>query len=178
MTAVKIWPWWSCKQVIAWKSTHWQWTEGKMTIAMRWAMQFFLWCPQYSVLHCPWKVLDIQYCSLYFYIHPYPLSLLPICTVHHNRAPGTSATPHVWNQNSLVDSKHVHLIPWDWTLVFKWGSTPPIPVTTLSYQTTTQRYKECSRFFSGTLPQFTAPSFLHSFHNCQNYTFLVPLTFL
>jgi hypothetical protein len=39
---------------------------------------------------------------MYFYIYPYPLLLLPVCTVHYNRAPVTSATPHVWNQNSIV----------------------------------------------------------------------------
>ena len=47
-------------------------------------------------------MLDIQYRPMYFYIYPYPLLLLPVCTVHYNRAPVTSATPHVWNQNSLV----------------------------------------------------------------------------
>ena len=47
-------------------------------------------------------VLDIQYRPMYFYIYPYTLLLSPVCTVHYNRAPTTSATPHVWNQNSLV----------------------------------------------------------------------------
>jgi hypothetical protein len=116
-------------------------------------------------------LLGIQYCPLYFYIYPYPSLLLPVCTVHYNRAPVSSATPHVWNQNSLVNSKHVHLIPWDWTLIFEQGSTPCIPKL-LSYKTMTLQYEECSRLFSGTLPQLTQPpSFLHSFHNCQNNTF-------
>ena len=59
-------------------------------------------------------------------------------------------------------SKHVHLIPWDWTLVFKQGSMPCVPTTTPSYETMTLQYEECSRFFSGTLlssqpPHFSAP---------------------
>jgi hypothetical protein len=44
---------------------------------------------------------------------------------------------------------------------------PCTPMSTSSYQTTTPQYEECSRFFSGTLPQFTAPSFLHSSNNCK-----------
>jgi hypothetical protein len=39
---------------------------------------------------------------MYFHIYPYPSLLSPVCTVHYNSAPVTSATPHVWNQNSLV----------------------------------------------------------------------------
>ena len=40
MTAVEVWQWWRCKQFIAWKSKHWRWIEGTMTMAMRWAMHF------------------------------------------------------------------------------------------------------------------------------------------
>ncbi len=101
-----------------------------------------------------------------------------MCTVNHNRAPVTSATPHVWNQNSLVVvSNDVHLIPWDWTLVFKRGSTPRIPTTTSSYEATTPRYEECSRFASGTLlyPHFFITSPL--FSQLSIIIILVPLTF-
>ncbi len=34
-------------------------------------------------------------------------------------------------------SNHVHLIPWDWTLVFKQGSTPRLPTTTPLYKSMT-----------------------------------------
>jgi hypothetical protein len=50
MTAVKVWIWWSFKQVIDWKSKHLQWTEGKTTMAMRWTMHFSY--DVYSTVYC------------------------------------------------------------------------------------------------------------------------------
>jgi hypothetical protein len=57
---------------------------------------------QYQVLVHSQEVLDIQYRPMYFYIYPHPYLLKPVCTVHYNRAPVTSATSHTWNQNSLI----------------------------------------------------------------------------
>jgi hypothetical protein len=103
-------------------------------------------------------VLDIQYCSLYFNIYPYPKLLLPVCTVHYNRAPVISVTPHVWNQISLVvQNMFISAHEIERTLVFKQGSTPQIPTTTSLYETTTPRYEECSRLFSGTPPRSQPP---------------------
>ena len=47
---------------------------------------------------------------------------------------------------------HVHLIPWDWTLIFKRRSTPRIPKPTPRHETTSPRNEECSSLFQGTLP--------------------------
>jgi hypothetical protein len=56
---------------------------------------------------------------------------------------------------------------------------PSVPTTTPLYKTSTPQYEECSRFFSGTFPQLTAPSpFLQSSHNCWFSHILVPLTIL
>ena len=102
-----------------------------------WSMQTWQIILLIQVLCLCLYLLDILYCPMYFHIYPYPSLLSPVCTVHYNSAPVTSATPHVWNQNSLVVSNDVHLIPWDWTLVFKRGSTPHIPTTSSSYEATT-----------------------------------------
>jgi hypothetical protein len=40
MTAAKVCQWYNLKQVIAWKSMHWRWNEGKTTMAMRLTMHF------------------------------------------------------------------------------------------------------------------------------------------
>jgi hypothetical protein len=59
-------------------------------------------------------------------------------------------------QFKTCSSHHMRLTP-----VFKQGSMPRIPTTTLSYETTTPpRYEECSRFFSGTLLYSHSSSFL------------------
>ncbi len=71
----------------------------------------------------------------------------------------------------------VRLISWDRTLVIKRGSTPRVPTTTSSYEATTPRYEECSRFTSGTLlcPHFFLTSSL--FSQLSKLIILVPLTF-
>ena len=81
---------------------------------------------------------------------------------------------------TLVDSNHVHLIPWAWTLIFKRDSTPRVPTTTPQHETTSPRNEECSSLFQRNTPHLSDLSSLarlHSSHNCRNNSFLVPLTF-
>ncbi len=101
------------------------------------------------------------------------LSLITVARVHSTLQPCSSNQCDTARLESKLTrrSKHVHLIPWDWTLVFKRGSTPRIPTTTLSYETTTQQYKECSRLHSGTLLYSHSSSFLWTSHNSQNNSF-------
>ncbi len=74
-------------------------------------------------------------------------------------------------------SNHVHLISWDWTLVFKRGSTPRIPKTTSSYETTTPRYKKCSRLLSGTFLYSHSPIIFPTLSQLSKLNILVPRTF-
>ena len=98
------------------------------------------------------EVLDIQYRPMY--ISYLSLSLIAVARVHSKSQPCSSNQCNTARLESKL-TRHfkndVHLISWEWALVFKQGSTPRVPTTTSSYEATTPRYKECSRFTSGTL---------------------------
>ena len=114
--------------------------------------------------------------SYTFYLYPYPYLLSHGCTVHYNRSPvTTSAAPHVFNQNSLV----VNIM---------FISSPEIEQPFLNkgqhlvYQKRHRRTKQ-RLHNTRSVPhsflvhsQLTAPTFLHSSHNCQFSHILVPHT--
>ena len=88
-----------------------------------------------------------------------------MCTVHYNCAPVTSATLHIWNQNSLVVqimfiSSH--------EIEHLFSNKAQRLVYQQPHHCTSQwlapQFKGCSRFFSGTLLSSHTPSFLHSSH--------------
>ncbi len=116
-------------------------------IRHKWSLRWWVYCStgvhNFSVRH---SVL------LYVFLH-ISLSLITVIRLHSTSQPCSSKQCNTARLESklICHSKHVHLIPWDWTLVFKQGSTPRIPMTTLSYETTTPQYEECSRLQSGTL---------------------------
>jgi hypothetical protein len=105
----------------------------------------------------------------YVFLH-LSLSMITVARVHSTLQPCSSNqcnTAHL-EPKLTCRSNNNHLIPWEWTLVFKQGSTPRIPTTTSSYETTAPQYEECSRFFSGTLLYSHSSSFPWTSHNCQN----------
>jgi hypothetical protein len=115
-------------------------------------------------------VLDIQYSYVYFTYIPIP-DYCCSCTQYITsllQYPVRHRTFGIKTHSSI--QKHVHLIPWDWTLIFKRGSTP-VPTTMPSYKTTIQRYEECTTLVPGTLPCSHPSSLLCSSHNCTNNTF-------
>ena len=91
------------------------------------------------------------------------LSLITVARVHSTLQPCSSNQCDTARLESKLirRSNDVHLIPWEWTLVFKRGSTPRVPTTTSSYEATTPRYEECSRFSSGALLYSHSPLFSH-----------------
>jgi hypothetical protein len=123
-------------------------------------------------------VLDIQYCSIFF-IHT-SLSLITVAHVHSTLQPCSSNqcnTAHL--ESKLIRrSNHVQLTPWDWTLVFRQGSTPRIPTTASLYETTTPQYEEYSRLLSGTLLYSHSPLILLTLSQLSKLIILVPLTFV
>ncbi len=136
--------------------------------------------PEWSCWVCHVNVMEYVRHSvlLYVFLH-ISLSLITVARVHSTLQPCSSNqcnTAYLESKLTHRHSNHVHLIPWDWTLVFKHGSTHRIPTTTLSYKTTTLQYKECSRLFSDTLFYSHSPFFSSLLSQFSIFTYLVPLT--
>ena len=100
-----------------------------------------------------------------------------MCTVHYNCAPVTSATPHAWVQNSLVVRILMFLSSHD--IVNSFSNEAQRLVYQRLRRRTKQRLRGTRSVADYSLvhsSSLTAPSFLHSSHNCQFSHILVPLT--